>query len=215
MSFFSIDVECVATGPRHDARAVAQIALVDIHDQPLLNLYVLPEEPVVSCLTPLTGITQELLLERGVPLDKALSTLRAALPKDATLVGQSIGTDVAWLGLREGVDFAGLIDLAGLFRTWNATYKSWSVFGQEHLGRVLLQDAGDGTEAHNALSDAVKSMRLFRHKSALTDEGWASAQQALLSTQPNLSFARRFPTYDGVCMGNRKTCACGAPFSYA
>jgi hypothetical protein len=74
--YMSIDVECVATGLRHNDRAVAQIALVDQarpcrapavrvplltprpptqFEQPLLNLYVRPEEAVVSYLTPLTG----------------------------------------------------------------------------------------------------------------------------------------------------------------
>jgi len=54
-SVFSIDVECVATGMKHDARSVAQIALVDGNEQPVLNLYVRPEEEVVSYLAPLTG----------------------------------------------------------------------------------------------------------------------------------------------------------------
>ena len=32
--------ECVATGVDHNARAVAQISLIDASEQPLLNLYV-------------------------------------------------------------------------------------------------------------------------------------------------------------------------------
>ena len=92
----------------------------------------------MSYLTPLTGLTAELLTQHGVPLAQALATLRAALPRDAVLVGQNIGADVKWLGLREGEDFRGLVDLQGLWRCWNAQYKSWSVFNQEHLARVLL-----------------------------------------------------------------------------
>ena len=30
--------------------------------------------------------------------------------------------------------------------------------------------------------------------------------------EPEPSFAKKFPIYDGVCMGNRKSCTCGAPF---
>lgn len=52
--YYSIDVECVATGTDHNARHVAQIALVDEHERPLLNAYVRPPVPVVSYLTPLT-----------------------------------------------------------------------------------------------------------------------------------------------------------------
>ena len=39
----------------HNARAVAQISLVDEYERVLANLYVKPELPVVSYLTPLTG----------------------------------------------------------------------------------------------------------------------------------------------------------------
>lgn len=182
----------------------------------LLNLYVKPEAPVVSYLNPLTGLSEALLQEKGVPLADALATLRSHLPREAHLVGQSIGTDCRWLGLVEGTDFAGLIDLAGLFRVWNPQYKSWSVFGQDHLCRVLLGVDG-GTEAHNAVTDAQKSMRLFNlHTQSSADaERWKEMQAALLAAPQQPSFARRFPVYEGVCMGNRKACSCGAAFLFS
>jgi len=37
-------------------------------------------------------------------------------------------------------------------------------------------------------------------------------QQKLLAMPPEPSFAKQNPSYEGVCMGNRKTCTCGAPF---
>lgn len=40
----------------------------------------------------------------------------------------------------------------------------------------------------------------------------SSVQELLLSSAPAPSFARRHPTFEGVCMGNRKSCTCGAPF---
>lgn len=55
MAYYSIDVECVATAKTHNARAVAQISLVDGYEAVLLNIYVRPEAPVVNYLTPLTG----------------------------------------------------------------------------------------------------------------------------------------------------------------
>ena len=56
-TYFSIDVECVASGTQHNAREVAQIALVDQYERCLLNVYVKPPEgtTVASYLTPLTG----------------------------------------------------------------------------------------------------------------------------------------------------------------
>ena len=50
---------------------------------------------------------------------------------------------------RDGQDFQQLMDLTGLFRVWNPQYKSWSVFGQDHLAKVLLQ--WDTSTAHNAV----------------------------------------------------------------
>ena len=175
---FSIDVECVATGTTHNARAVAQIALVDAAGQLLLNLYVLPAEPIVSYLTPLTGLTADILTSLGMPLEAALALLRRALPRTATLVGQSISKDIEWLGLKEGVDFAGLIDLSGLYRVWNPQYKSWSMFGQDHVLKVLLPHMAPPDEApHDAVGDAIKSIHLYAHHGRLTAEGHMEAAQ--------------------------------------
>lgn len=50
-------------------------------------------------------LTEAVIQAQGVPLAAAVATLRQALPKQATLVGQNIGKDVEWLSLKEGVDF--------------------------------------------------------------------------------------------------------------
>ena len=60
-----------------------------------------------------------------MPLETALGLLRRVLPPSAILVGQNIGKDVEWLGLREGADFASMVDLTGLYRVWNEQYKSF------------------------------------------------------------------------------------------
>eukprot|EP00798_Chlamydomonas_sp_ICE-L_P018074 gene18074-24497_t len=216
---FSIDVEAVATGTDHNARSVAQISLVDGMENVILNLYVKPTVPVVSYLTPLTGLTSEILEQHGMPIEQALQALRQCLPPYATLVGQNIRKDVEWLGLKEGQDFASMMDLSGLFRVYNQQYKSFSVFGQDHVAKVLLGwpvlDGTDGAVSdHNAVTDAIKSVRLFNyyHQLQTNPSAWEQAQQALLATPPPPSFARRNPQFEGVCMGNRKTCNCGAPF---
>ncbi|KAL4445396.1 hypothetical protein ABPG77_011221 [Micractinium sp. CCAP 211/92] len=211
--YYSIDVECVATGTDHNARAVGQISLVDEHERVLANLYVRPDQAVVSYLTPLTGLTAALLAQHGMPLQQAVSMLCQLLPPSAILVGQNIAKDVQWLGLKEGEHFEQMMDLTGLFRVWNPQYKSYSVFGQDHLAKVLLNwDTTVG--GHDAVGDALKSIRLFKLYQQLqaSPAQWAAAQAALLATPPAPSFARQNPSFEGVCMGNRKTCACGAPF---
>lgn len=173
------------------------------------------------------------------------------------------------------------MDLTGLFRVWNPQYRSYSVFGQDHLAKVLLNwdtsvgghDAGGGAGPRSsraqaqrslmhaciagprrgadtirevwtravgrlfpagdpsparpppalhaacpvrptAVGDALKSIRLFKLYQQLqaSPAQWTEAQAALLASPPAPSFARQNPSFEGVCMGNRKTCTCGAPF---
>ena len=216
-TYFSIDVECVATGNEHNARDVAQIALVDQFERCLLNVYVKPPEgkKVHSYLTPLTGLTEG-VLEGAPSLAEAVAGLRQALPPGCTLVGQNIAKDVQWLGLREGEDFQGMVDLVGLFRVWNARYKNFSVFGQDHLAAVLLgMNVGPGI-AHDAAGDSVKSMRLLMFHLMTQDdpEAVARAHALLLATPPAPSFAKSNPTWEDCCMGNKRTCKCGDPFFF-
>ena len=42
-----------------------------------------------------------------------------------------------------------MLDLAGLYRIWNARYNSYTVFNQDHLARVLLDWPDEG--GHDAL----------------------------------------------------------------
>lgn len=67
------------------------------------------------------------------------------------------------------------------------------------------------------MTDAQKSIRLFNlHATVLSNNPaqLAAAQQALLAHPPRPSFAKLNPTFEGVCMGNRKTCVCGGPQFY-
>lgn len=94
-------------------------------------------------------LTKQLLDQHGIPLEQAIAILRQHLPKYAILVGQNIAKDVQWLGLREGQDYAQLMDLTGLFRIWNPKFKSYSVFGQDHLAKLLL--GWETSDLHDAV----------------------------------------------------------------
>lgn len=74
--YYSIDVECVATGNDHNSRDVGQISLIDQNEGVILNLYVKPVKAVISYLTALTGLTSELIEQHGQPLEQALVVLK-------------------------------------------------------------------------------------------------------------------------------------------
>ena len=149
-------------------------------------------------------------------LDQALATLRTHLPKNAWLVGQNILKDVQWLGLVEGVDFAAQVDLAALLRVFNPRFGSYTYFGQDHYVRAWLGEEaarGEG-DSHDALADARCSMMLFQAYRRVQHDPKAVAAigARALSTRARPSFAKLNPEFEGVCMGNRQTCKCGAPF---
>ena len=56
-----------------------------------------------------------------------MKKLKAMLPQESVIVGQNIAKDVEWLGLREGENFAAMVDLAALLRVWNGErlFSSW------------------------------------------------------------------------------------------
>lgn len=211
--YYSIDVECVATGTGHNDRAVGQIALVDQYERVILNLYVRCPVPVVSYLTPLTGLTAELVESQGISLQEAMTALRQNLPPFATLVGQNIAADIRWLGLQEGVDFEGLIDLSGAFRVFNPKFNGYSYFSLAHEARVLLGISMESV--HNAATDAIISIRLFNKFMQLRDTPeLETVKQSLIAIPLEPSFAKKNPSYETVCMGNKKTCTCGQQIIY-
>jgi RNA exonuclease 4 len=215
-SLFSVDVECVATGTQHHDRTLAQIGLCDVDGTPVLNIYIKPDVPVVSYLSPITGLSAALIDEKGVPLADALAQLRAALPSNAFLCGQNIAKDIEWLGLKEGTDFVCAIDLAALFRVWTADGR-YAYFSQDHTASVWLRgtpyERAHGA-AHDALADARMSMALFRSYCQISADParLAQLQQATLSAPRKPSFAMQNPVFEGVCQGQRRTCRCGGPF---
>lgn len=67
---YSIDVECVATAIQHNARSIAQVALVDEWSRPVFSVLIKQDMPVLSYITELTGLTKEILDAHGLPLGK-------------------------------------------------------------------------------------------------------------------------------------------------
>ena len=146
-AFFSIDVECISTGYGSCARGIndgcgnegrtgedvpssqyndrshrypGRVAMVDTDGNVVADILIRPPQDgkgVISYLTPLTGLTEELCLGPDAKsLEEAVKVIKDLLPKDAVLVGQSIDHDVEWLGLTPGKDFSFMADITEIFR---------------------------------------------------------------------------------------------------
>ena len=135
--YFCVDVECVATGRRHDERAVCLVVVMDQHEKVVLRKTVKPEKPVVSYLTPLTGV-QEGSLDDGNSLSSVIAEVKQLLGPDVTLVGQGIKSDIKWLQLKQGEDYGDSVDLGEVFKTYNARYSNYAFFSLSHEANTLL-----------------------------------------------------------------------------
>ena len=137
MVYLSIDVECVATGIRHDAREVCSVAVVNAKEKVLLLKQVKPMSPVKSYLTPLTGVRQG-DLDDAENLSDVLCEVKALLGRDVVLVGQGIQSEIKWLELEQGKDYSHAIDLGEMFKAYNSRYRNYSFFGLSHEANILI-----------------------------------------------------------------------------
>lgn len=211
---YSIDVECVAVGKTHEVtdRTPCQVALVNGNGEVLFNTYIKPAQRVVSCLTPITGVTLA-DLEHGISLDEAVAELKQLIPKDATLVGQNIDSDVFWMQLTRGVDFADVVDIGEIFKGFNAQYGNYSYHSLQHEARVLLREQPP-LGAHDAVWDAQASVMLYKIARCATPAELRDMQQRLMAQRPAPSVGKLHNyQIDGVCMAKfmKKFCICGLP----
>ncbi len=133
-----MDVECVATGQRHDAREVCSVAVVDSDGKVLLSKKVKPVGPIVSYLTPLTGLRRG-DLDHAERLSDVLAEVKSLLGRDVVLVGQGVKNDVEWLKLRQGVDYCEMKDLGEMFKAYSHRYSRYNYFSLSHEANTLLR----------------------------------------------------------------------------
>jgi len=214
---FSVDVECVAIGKTHErsSRAPCEVALVDSSGEVLVHCLIMPSEPIVSYLTPFTGLRRgDLSSSTAVPVEEAAAEIRKHLPPNAVLVGQNPGGDVQWMGLRKGVDFHALVDLAQVYQCSDGT-----VFSLQHEAFVLLDRRSTQRTGHDPVWDAEVSVALY-HKAARASPVELEAMcERLTSTSfwpPPPSVAQRCGyRLDGVCLSmfSLQHCSCGRPIA--
>jgi len=211
---FCIDVECGATSRDHNGRTPVAIGVADGFGRPVCKLLVkeIEDKPVLSYLTPITGVTREEVKQHGKPFEECISIVRSHLNPRAVIIGQNILKDMHWLGLQEGADYAQLIDLSALFRVWNTVRGSWTIFSLDHVAKVWLNVADRPT--HDALDDALLSMGLFNtYRQVQLDPQRLNYMQMMTINAPiTPSFASRQGAIEDCCVGHKKSCICGGAF---
>ena len=128
----------MATGRCHDDRNVCLVAVVDANEEVILKRKVKPDKPVVSYLTPLTGVKRG-DLDDGERLSVVLRDVKALLGPDVILVGQGTKSDIKWLQLEQGKDYDSVVDLGQMFKTYNSRYGNYSYFSLSHEANTLIR----------------------------------------------------------------------------
>ena len=216
-SVFSLDVECVAVGKTHltEDTVPAKFALVDSQGKTVCVQYIRPEKRIVSYLTPLSGVRAE-DLEGAVSMEEAVEMLKSNLPKDAILVGQKVNTDITWMRLKQGEDFADFVDLSEVFKGYNVKYKETSYHSLLHEARILLNLPDLDTAAeHDPAIDARLSVQLWEKVKSRPDQ-LGEMRQRLIRSRTKMSVKKRLNyQYEGVCLAAfyPEKCICGMPTS--
>ena len=214
LAHFSFDVGCVAIGKSHETtdRSPCSVALVDGAGQVLFRTLIKPKEKVESYLTPLTGVTRS-DLEKGIALEEAIEKIKELLPNDAIIVGQSIASDLAWMKLTRGVDYAEMVDIAEMFKGFNAQYRTYSFHTLQHEALVLLGKRPSAI-AHDPAWDAQVSVELYKKAKNASRQELTEMQQRLIAVRPEPSVVKKHNyNMDGVCMAKfmPKFCTCHKP----
>lgn len=211
---FSLDVECVAVGRTHEKsdREPCSLALVNGFGRNVMHTLIKPVKPVVSYLTPFTGLREgDLDTDSSISLKRAVAELKGHLSRRSILVGQNPEGDAEWMRLRRGADFQGLVDLSEVF-----TNDRGMVFSLRHEALALLgKDAPAGT--HDPSWDAAVSMDLYLLAMKASAKELEKMREKLTSKAvwpPKPSLARECGyQIDGVCLSCyvAEHCSCGRP----
>ena len=220
----SLHVASVATGLTcHDRdRTPATVALVDAKSR-VVGAWVLQvaEEDLVSYLTPLSGVTQQILSTGTQSLGEVRRELSSKLEEyggadRVIFVGQSPDCYLKCMGLEEGALYKRVIDLAEEFRVGRIR------FSLEHEAKVLLNwkkpkaKKGKQKVPLSSAECAKMSMRLYNKLMDLKrdPDEFARCKQQLCDAKRSLSVVRQIgynnvSAWNGVCVRSRKGCRCG------
>jgi len=206
-----VDVECVATGKGHNDRTMCWIGAVDVNGNVLLDVKIKVPN-MHSPLTGITGVTVEKLEQEGVSREEALKKTREILGADVLLVGQKIQSDIDWLGLKKGIDYGDMHDIAEDFKCYNSKYQRYDYCSLAQAAFVLLGVSMHGIQTHSPVQDAMVTMQLYSLFVKENKTKDASERISRMRRTKGLPQTAAAPI-DGVCVYrfNRNKCFCGQP----
>jgi len=205
---FSLHVGYVATGQKHSDRTPAHIALVNEWSNIVRNIYIRPKQRIVSYLTPLTRIDEDILNKYGLKEQRAFGLIKEALCPDVILIGHCPWPNVEALGLKKGKHYRKILDLNVLWQVWNPTFKMYTRFSIEHLVKTVLNVPYDP----NAVSQAINCVRLWNYYSwcRTPTHQWRlrMLRRHIIEAPRVESYSGRVKCLDGVCLGAKRACVC-------
>ncbi|KAJ3341399.1 hypothetical protein HDU91_000719, partial [Kappamyces sp. JEL0680] len=135
------------------------VTLVNFHGTVIYDEYVLPQEPVLDYRTAVSGITPNVLREKGRPFKEVQKEV-AAIIKDKVIIGHDLRNDLNVL----------MLDHPGKLIRDTARYKPLkhpATKNPQSLRALAVQVLGKDIQSgtHCSIEDAVTSVEIYkRHK---------------------------------------------------
>lgn len=137
---------------------LTRVSVVDEKYESVYETFVKPDNQITNYMTAFSGITEETLRDVTKTLREVQEDLRALLPADAILVGQSLNADLNCLKLMHPY----VIDTSVIFNI-SGERKSKSklrTLAREFLGEIIQNHK----KGHDSIEDSAASMKLVQLK---------------------------------------------------
>ncbi|CAH0388852.1 unnamed protein product [Bemisia tabaci] len=152
---FGLDCEMCLSA---EGQELTRIALVNEKHEVIYDSLVKPTNKIINYLTQYSGITKNMLVNVTKTLEDVQDDIRAILPADAILVGQSLNMDLQAMKMMHPyvIDTSVIFNLSGVRRHKPKLSKLASEF--------LNMEIQSGDAGHDSVEDSLASLKLVQLK---------------------------------------------------